>query len=70
MLTKPVLPEKSNWISLLFGLIAISAGGVASLLVLNVSNLYLFVIVGALLIGTVLVLRPHWGLTAFAELAK
>lgn len=67
LITKPTLPEKINWVSLLFGLIAIGVGGFASLLVLNVSNLYLFLIAGALLGGTVLVLRPHWGLAALAH---
>lgn len=68
LITKPVLSEKINWASLLFGLVAIGAGGFASLLVLNVSNyLYLFAIAGALLGGTVLVLRPQWGLTALAH---
>jgi len=64
---KSYLPYNISWVSLLVGLVAIGAGGVAGLLVLNVSNLYLFVIVGALLIGTVLVLRPHWSLTALAH---
>ena len=66
-ITKPVLSERINWTSLLFGLIAIGAGGLASLLVVNVSSLYLFVLAAVLLGGAVFLLRPQWALTALAH---
>lgn len=67
LITKPVLSEKINWLSLLFGLAAIGAGGFVSLLVVNVSSLYLFGIAAVLLGGMVLLLRPQWGLAALAH---
>lgn len=64
MITKLAL-TKTNWPIILFGLAAISIGGLVSLLVTHQSNNLLVVVGAGSFILLALVIKPKWGIEAF-----